>query len=304
MKKTTIYRKLIQDAKILVSPGAYDCISARMIEKLGFAAIATSGAGIANAFLGKPDVGLLTLTENLTVNRNIVRAVDIPVTADADTGYGNALNVFHTVQLFEETGVVGVNLEDQTFPKRCGHLKGKEIISRDEMAKKIEAALTARKDPDFMIVARTDAAAIAGIQEAISRAKDYLAAGADMVFPDAILSKEDIKRFVGEVQAPVSINMGLAIRPRSTTPLMSFKELEDLGVARVTFPRLTTAAAIRGMSAALGAAKQSLDTGELVERPELVAEFDDITELMKFKDYVELEKRFLPLETLEGKYGS
>jgi carboxyvinyl-carboxyphosphonate phosphorylmutase len=303
MKKSTLYRELIEDPKILVSPGAYDCMSAKLIEQMGFAAIATTGAGISNSFLGKPDVGLLTLSENITVTRNIVRSVNIPVTADADTGYGNALNAYHTVQLFEEAGVVGVNLEDQVFPKRCGHLKGKEIIPLEEMVKKIEAALAARKDDDFLIVARTDAASLQGIEEAIRRAKTYLSAGADMIFPDAVLSKEDIKKFVGELQAPISINMGLAIRQRKTTPLISFSELEKIGVARVTFPRMTNAAALKGMQAALSIVKESIASKRLIERPELVVGFEEITGLMGFNEYVELEQRFLPEEVIKTKYG-
>jgi 2-methylisocitrate lyase-like PEP mutase family enzyme len=304
MKKTKMYRNLISESKILVSPGAYDCISARLIEALGFQAIATSGAGIANSFLGKPDVGLLTLTENLEVTRNIVRSVSIPVTADADTGYGNALNVIHTVQLFEEAGVVGVNIEDQVFPKRCGHLKGKDIVSTEEMVKKVEAAVAARKDPDFLIVVRTDAAAIQGIDEAIRRAKVYIQAGADMIFPDAVLTKEDIKKFVGEVQAPVSINMGFGIRRRSTTPLISFGDLEKWGVARVTVPRLATAAAIQGMRTAMELLKQAIESDQVVDRPDVVVGFDEITKLMRFDEYVQLEEKFLPEDLFTKKYGA
>lgn len=302
MKKSALHRKLIEDSKILVSPGAFDCMSAKLIEQMGFSAMATTGAGISNSFLGKPDVGLLTLTENITVTRNIVRSVTIPVTADADTGYGNALNTYHTVQLFEEIGVIGVNLEDQVFPKRCGHLKGKEIISENEMVKKIEAAVTARKDDDFMIIARTDAASLDGIDEAIRRGKAYLAAGADMIFPDAVMSREDINKFVGELQAPVSINMGLAIRQRSTTPLVSFSELEKMGVARVTCPRMTNAAALQGMRAALLVVKESIATERLIEKPELLVGFEEITGLMGLNKYLDLEQKFLTENDLENKY--
>ena len=304
MKKTTQYRNLIKNPKILVAPGAYDCMSAKLIEQMGFAALALTGAGIANSFLGKPDVGLLTLTENIMVSRNIARSVDIPVTADADTGYGNALNAYHTVQLFEEAGVVGINIEDQVFPKRCGHLKGKQIISLEEMTKKIEATVAARKDDDFMIVARTDAASLQGIDEAIRRAKAYLSAGADMIFPDAVLSEEDIKKFVGQVQAPVSINMGLAIRQRSTTPLVPFEKLEKMGVARVTFPRMTNGAALRGMQRALETVKESMSGKKLIEKPELVFGFEEITGLMGFDEYVQLEQQFLPDTIIHSKYGN
>jgi 2-methylisocitrate lyase-like PEP mutase family enzyme len=278
-------------------------MSAKLIESMRFKSTSISGAGISNSFLGEPDVGLMTLTDNVTVTRNIARSVNIPVSADADTGYGNAINVYHTVKLFEEAGVAGLNLEDQVFPKRCGHLAGKQIITQGEMVKKIEAAVSARQDPDFMIIARTDAASLMGIREAIKRAKAYVAAGADMVFPDAVLSAGDIKRFVESVDAPVSINMGLAIRKRPTTPLVSVKELEELGVARVTFPRMITAAAITGMRNALKIVKESLEKGIIIERPDLVAGFEEITDLMGLSRILDLERRFLPDEVLTEKYG-
>ncbi|MHB8909680.1 MAG: isocitrate lyase/PEP mutase family protein [Syntrophales bacterium] len=304
MKKTTQLRRLIAAPKILVSPGAYDCFSAKLIESMGFMAVATTGAGISESFLGLPDFGILGLSDNVMISRNIARAVDIPVMADADTGYGNAVNVYHTVRMFEEAGITGVNLEDQVSPKRCGHLKGKEIISLEEMVKKIEAAVDARKDPDFVINARTDAAAIAGIDEAIRRANAYAKAGADMVFPDAVLSEEDIAKFVGNVSAPVSINMGLAIRRRPTTPLVSVKRLEELGVARVTFPRMTTAAALAGMKKAFETILESITRGEIIERPELCFSFEELSTLMGFPRMRELESGFLTEEMLTGKYGS
>jgi carboxyvinyl-carboxyphosphonate phosphorylmutase len=302
-KKTTVLRRLIEAPEILVSPGAYDCFSAKLIESMGFKALATTGAGISESFLGLPDFGILGLSDNVTVSRNIAQAVNVPVMADADTGYGNAVNVYHTVRMFEEAGITGINLEDQVSPKRCGHLKGKEIIPAEEMVKKIEAAVAARKDPDFIINARTDAAAIAGIDEAIRRANIYRKAGADMVFPDAVLSEEDIAKFVSNVSAPVSINMGLAIRKRPTTPLVSIKRLEELGVARVTFPRMTTAAALSGMKKALEVILESIAQGKIIERPDLCFSFEELTTLMGFPQMKELEDRFLTEEALAGKYG-
>jgi len=303
MKKTTQLRHLIEAPEILVSPGAYDCFSAKLIESMGFKAMATTGAGISESFLGVPDFGFLGLSENLMISRNIAQAVNLPVMADADTGYGNAVNVYHTVRMFEEAGITGINLEDQVTPKRCGHIKGKEIISMEEMVKKIEAAVAARKDPDFIINARTDAAAIAGIDEAIRRANAYHKAGADMVFPDAVLSEEDIAKFVGNVSAPVSINMGLAIRKRPTTPLVSIKRLEELGVARVTFPRMTTAAALSGMKKALEVILESIAQGKIIERPDLCFSFEELSALMGVPQMKELEERFLTEEALAGKYG-
>jgi 2-methylisocitrate lyase-like PEP mutase family enzyme len=292
VKKTKKLRELIEASEILISPGAYDCLSARLIEHMGFKTMASTGAGISESFLGLPDFGLMGLSDNLTVCKNIAQAVSIPVMADADTGYGNAVNVYHTVRVFEHAGIAGINLEDQVFPKRCGHIKGKEIIPMDEMVSKINAAVAARKDPDFIINARTDAAAIAGINEAIKRAKAYIDAGADMVFPDAVLSEKDIEKFVKKVSAPVSINMGLAIRQRPTTPLVSFKRLQDLGVSRVTFPRMTMAAALTGMKKAFDAILESIKREQIIERPDLVLGFENMTDMLGYSDMQELEKRF------------
>jgi carboxyvinyl-carboxyphosphonate phosphorylmutase len=291
MKKTTKLRQLIKAPEIVISPGAYDCLSAKLIEHMGFKTLSTTGAGISESFLGLPDFGLMTLSDNLTVSKNIGQAVNIPVMADADTGYGNAMNVYHTVRVFEQAGLAGINLEDQVFPKRCGHIKGKEIISMEEMITKIKAAVAARKDQDFIINARTDAAAIVGIDEAIKRAKAYVDAGADMVFPDAVLSEKDIEKFVKEVSAPVSINMGLAIRPRPTTPLVSFKRLEEMGIARVTFPRLSMSSALTGMKKAFEVILESIKHEKIIERPDLVLSFEDMTELLGYPEMQELERQ-------------
>jgi len=292
MKKTTLLRNLIKAPGILVSPGAYDCLSAKLIEHMGFKSLSTTGAGISESFLGLPDFGLMGLSDNLTVSKNIAQAVNIPVMADADTGYGNAVNVYHTVRVFEQAGLSGINLEDQVFPKRCGHIKGKEIISMEEMVKKINAAVAARKDSDFIINARTDAAAIAGIDEAIKRAKAYIDTGADMIFPDAVLSESDIEKFVKNVSAPVSINMGLAIRQRPTTPLVSFKRLEEMGVARVTFPRMTMSSALAGMKKALETVLESVKKEKLIERPDLVLGFEGMTELLGYFEMQKIEEQF------------
>ena len=291
MKRTTQLRKLIKAPGILVSPGAYDCLSAKLIEHMGFKTLSTTGAGISESFLGLPDFGIMGLSDNLTVSKNIAQAVNVPVMADADTGYGNAVNVHHTVRVFEQAGLSGINLEDQVFPKRCGHIKGKEIISTGEMVKKIIAAVEARKDPDFIINARTDAAAIAGIDEAIKRAKAYIDAGADMVFPDAVLSEKDIEKFVKKVPAPVSINMGLAIRQRPTTPLVSFKRLQDIGVARVTFPRMTMSAALTGMKKAFEIILESIKQEKIIERSDLVLGFENMAEMLGYSDMLDLEKK-------------
>jgi len=301
--KTQRMRALINSGKIVVSPGVYDGYSVRLVEAMGFETASTTGAGLANSRIGQPDVGIMTLRDNVEACHHIARSVQIPVMSDADNGYGNAVSVYHTVQYFEEAGVAGINIEDQVSPKRCGHLRGKELIDEREMAKKIEAAVKARRDPDFIINARTDAVAIEGIEGAIRRAKLYIAAGADMAYPDAITSEDEIKRFVDGVKAPVSISMGFGLRGRATTPLISVKRLQAIGVTRVSYSRLLTSAAVRGMMNALSAFRDGLDSEEATERPDLVAEITDITDLMGYARITALESEFLLEDQIEKKYG-
>jgi len=296
-------RELLKQG-IVVSPGVYDGLSARMVEKMGFKAAATGGSGFSNARLSQPDIGLLTLMENVDACRHLARTLSIPLMADAETGYGNPVTVFHAVEYFEEAGVVGMNIEDQVSPKRCGHMQGKELISAQEMAKKVEAAVKAKKDPDFIINARTDAIAVEGLDKAIERARLYIAAGADMVFPDAVASEEQIKRFVDAVDAPVSINIGFGIRSRPTTPLIPVKRLAELGVARVTMARMLPSAALMGMHKALELMRDHVETGTLHDRPDLLYGMEEITDLMGYSKIAELEAQFLPDEQLERKYGA
>jgi len=301
--KAARMRELLKQG-IVVSPGVYDGLSARMVEKMGFKAAATGGSGFSNARLSQPDIGLLTLMENVDACRHLARTLSIPLMADAETGYGNPVTVFHAVEYFEEAGVVGMNIEDQMSPKRCGHMEGKELISAKEMAKKVEAAIKAKKDPDFIINARTDAIAVEGLDKAIERARLYIAAGADMVFPDAVASEEQIKRFVDAVDAPVSINIGFGIRSRPTTPLIPVKRLAELGVARVTMARMLPSAALMGMHKALELMRDHVETGTLHDRPDLLYGMEEITDLMGYSKIAELEAQFLPDEQLERKYGA
>lgn len=296
-------RTMLKSGKIVVSPGVFDGYSVRLVEAMGFQAASTTGAGLSNSRLGQPDIGIMTLRDNVEACYHIARSVSIPVMSDADTGYGNAVTVYHTVRYFEEAGVVGINIEDQVSPKRCGHMRGKELISAAEMAKKIESAVKARRDSDFIINARTDAIAIEGIEGAIARAKTYLAAGADMVYPDAIASEEQIRRFVDAVQAPVSISMGLGLRGRVTTPLVSVKRLQAIGVARVSYSRMLTASALRGMKTALQTFKEHIELDQPPERPDLAVSAEEISELMGYAFVNELESQFLLDEQIEKKYG-
>jgi 2-methylisocitrate lyase-like PEP mutase family enzyme len=296
-------RSLIASGEFIVSPGIYDGYSARLVEAAGFKTAATSGAAIANAILGLEDLGFLGLSDNVDHCRHLARSVSIPVTADADAGYGNPLNVHYTVQLFEEAGIAGLNIEDQASPKRCGHMPGKEVVPRDEMVKKIEAACLARRDDAFVIVARTDALATEGLDSTLDRVKAYAAAGADLIFPDAVRTEEQVARIVEAAGIPVSINMGFGIRSRPTTPLFSIPRLKELGVRRVSLPRMLPAAALKGMQQALAVLQEVLRTGVPQDRPDLLVGIEEIWSLMGFDEARRLEQRLLTVDRLTAKYG-
>ncbi|MEA2853465.1 MAG: hypothetical protein QOE02_3484 [Rhodospirillaceae bacterium] len=296
-------RELLRDARPVVSPGIYDGYSARLVQKMGFKTAATTGAGLTNSLIVQPDIGIFGLRDNVDACRHLARSVDIPLTADADTGYGNAVTVYHVVQYFEEAGIVGVNIEDQVMPKRCGHMRGKELISISEMTKKIEAGLKAKKDQDFIINARTDAIAVEDIAGTVKRVKAYSKAGADMIYVDAIRGEDDIARAVEAAgDTPVNINMGFFIRQRPTSPLLPLKRLKELGVARVSSPRMLTSAAISGMRKALEVMQQCMISGELADRPDLTASMEEITELFDYEKIAALESKFSVEEDLERKY--
>jgi 2-methylisocitrate lyase-like PEP mutase family enzyme len=297
------FRELLARGGLIVAPGVYDGYSARLVEAAGFEMAATTGAGISNSLLGIDDIGVMGLAENVGHCRMLARTLSIPLTADADTGYGNPMNVHYTIQMFEEAGVAGINIEDQVHPKRCGHMPGKEVIPLAEMMKKVEAACLARKDDAFAIIARTDALAIEGIEGAARRARAYAEAGADLIFPDAVRTEDDIKRIIDAARVPVTVNMGFGIRSRPTTPQMSIKRLAEIGVRRVSLPRMLPAAAIQGMTRALEVMKESIMTGVPADRPDLVAGIEDIMRLMDYDRMRELERKLLTTAAIEVKYG-
>ena len=299
MTRVKRFRKLLQSKEIIVSPGVYDGYSARLVEQMGFKTACSTGAGLANSRLAVPDTGVMGLTDNLDAVRMMARAIDIPLMADADTGYGNPVTVFHTTRYFEEAGVVGINIEDQVSPKRCGHMEGKSLIDMREMARKIEAACDARRDDDFVILARTDAISVEGIDNAIKRAKLYAAAGADMIFADAIKSEEQIKQLVNAVSLPVSVNIGFGIRSRPTTPLIPIKRLHELGVKRVTIPRMLPAAAILSMRKALEALMDSTSADVVPDRTDLLTDIDDIWSLMGEANVAAQELKYLNLDGIK-----
>ena len=295
-------RDLIYAPEILVLPGVYDGFSARLVERGGFPAAFVTGSGVSEASLGWADLGVMGFEENLRVCRALVGCCDLPLLADADTGYGNAVNVHFTVRGFEQAGLAGIMLEDQVWPKRCGHMEGKEVIAAEEAVEKIRAAAEARKDPDFIIKSRTDTLATHGIGEVVRRLNLYAEAGADLLFADAVLSVSDIETVVKNVSKPICVNMGFGIRQRSTTPLLSAKQLQDLGVGVVIYPRLLTSAAIMGMRNALAALDGSLKSGKPVDRPDLLVSFEELNDLLGMPELQRLEQRYLTTEQRRAKY--
>ncbi|HNY88537.1 MAG TPA: oxaloacetate decarboxylase [Methanoregulaceae archaeon] len=229
MRKTTLLRTLIHAPEILVIPVVHDPLCARIAEQAGIKAVFSAGYANSAAYLGKPDVSLMSLSEMVSCASRIVDAVTIPVFADGDTGYGNVTNVIRTIEQYEKAGVAGIFIEDQVFPKRCGHMDEKRVIPEREMVAKIRAAVATRKDPDLVIMARTDAIAIEGIDEAIQRANRYHDAGADLLFVEAPESVEQMRRICAEVKGPVFANN----LPGGKSPYLPAKELEDIGYAVV-----------------------------------------------------------------------
>jgi carboxyvinyl-carboxyphosphonate phosphorylmutase len=247
MRTSTRLRQLLAAPGIIVAPGAYDGFSAHLIEAAGFKAVYMTGAGTAASHLGLPDLGLATLTEMADHARHLASVVSLPVIADADTGYGNALNVVRTVHEYERAGVAGLHIEDQVAPKKCGHIAGKQIIPAREFAEKIRAAAENRTDPDFVIIARTDARAVTGLDDAIERANLCREAGADVIFVEAPQSEDEIARVAREVKAPLLSNMVVGGR----TPAVKFSELERLGYKIVIYPAVCMTAAIPAIEGAL-----------------------------------------------------
>lgn len=274
-------------------PGVFNGFSVRLVEASGFKAAAITGAGVSESQLGWPDRGILTFDENLRTCRNLAACTGLPLLADADTGYGNALNVHFTVRAFEDAGLAAISIEDQVSPKRCGHMAGKAVISTDEMVEKIRSAVNARRDPDFMIRARTDAAATHGISEVIERLNRYAEAGADILFADALLSADDIATVARAVNKPLAVNMGFGLIERGTTPLMTPRQLQDIGVATVSYARMLTSAALRGMMNALEAFSETIHAPAPTTRPDLMVTFEELNTLLGMDQLDAIERGFL-----------
>jgi carboxyvinyl-carboxyphosphonate phosphorylmutase len=280
-------RELLARPEPLVAPGAYDALSARLVEQAGFDVVYMTGFGTTASLIGRPDVGLLTGTEMVDSARRIVAAVDVPVIADADTGYGNAINVLRTVQAYEQAGVAGIHIEDQVTPKKCGHMSGKAVIDTDEMLGKLRAAVAARRDPDLLIIARTDAAAVHGLDEAIARARAFADAGADVLFVEAPTNEEDVARVASELRgvAPLVFNWAEGGR----TPPVPLARIAELGFSLVLYPIGTLLAATAGIRALLATlAADGTPAAALDGLPS----FGEFTDLIGLPEVQELERRF------------
>ncbi len=278
-------RALLSADAPVVAPGAFNALFARLIEEAGFDAVYLSGAGVANALLGQPDLGLVTMSEMVMVAERICEVVDVPVIADGDTGYGGVHNVARTVAAYERAGVAAIQIEDQQFPKRCGHFEGKEVVSADEMVERVVAARRARSGDDgIVIIARTDAAAVEGIENAIVRARTYGEAGADLLFVEAPSSRDELAMVAGELgDWPLVANMVEWGR----TPLLSAQELGDLGFTLILFPGSVTRTVTR-------AARETLDelrsTGTTIGRLDQMATFDEVNRVVGLSEADEFER--------------
>lgn len=300
MKKTTRLKELLKAKEILVAPGAYDCLSAKIIEKVGFKAIQCSGYGFAASLLGKPDIGWMSFNEVLEHTKNIVNSVNIPIMADGDTGYGNAVNVVRTVKEFEKVGAAGINIEDQVWPKRCGHMSGKEVISIEEMCNKIKAAVWAREDKDFIINARTDARAIYGPEEAIKRAEAYWAAGADLIFLEAPQSIDELE-YYAKILTPKGVLLSANMLDGGRTPLVTFKQLENMGYSRCSVPVMTIYAAAKGV---MDAVSKLIEDGTNANLDNELIKFSKFNKLIGLQEIRDIEEKFLTLDNIKEKYGT
>jgi len=287
LKKTTQLRELLKRKQILVAPGAHDALSAKIVAKAGFEAVYFTGYGQAASHLGGPDVGLLTMTEMAMRARNFAAAVDIPVIADADTGFGNAVNVMRTVREYEAAGVAAVQIEDQVAPKKCGHMIGRQVVPLEEMVGKIRAAVAARQDPDLVIIARTDARTSQGIEEALRRGRAFAEAGADVLFIESPESVEEMRLITSSFQIPVLANMVEGGR----TPLYNASELQDLGYQLVIFPTSSTYITAMAVTKVMQELKRSGTTKAFLDQ---MIPFEQFNELVGLPAVREIEASYLP----------
>jgi 2-methylisocitrate lyase-like PEP mutase family enzyme len=285
-----VFKQFLKREKLLVAPGCFDGLSARLVEEAGFEAAYFSGGAVARS-MGLPDIGLVTMSEVIERAAQVVSAVKIPVIADADTGYGNAINLVRTVREYERVGAAAIHIEDQITPKRCGHLDGKEVISLPEMVKKLEAALASRSDPDFCLIARTDARSVHGLDDAISRARAFARLGVDAVFVEAPQSEselEQIPRALPNIPLLVNVFKG------GKTPMLPVERLEKMGYRIAIYPSETQRAGIHAMRQTLSLLKRE---GTTEAMDEALTTFKERDRIVGLDDWQELERKFLNIDS-------
>ncbi|CAG0947867.1 2,3-dimethylmalate lyase [Anaerolineae bacterium] len=285
MNRTTQLRSMLKQSHILIVPGAADALTARLIQEAGFDAVYATGAGIANAQFALPDIGLLTMTEMIEHIRRSVDAVDVPVIADADTGYGNPLNAQRTLREYEHAGVAAIQIEDQVSPKKCGHFSGKAVIAEEEMVQKLHAAVAARRDPALVLIARTDALATLGYDAAVARACLYAANGADVIFVEAPTNREQIARLPKEIPAPLLFNMTEGAK----SPMLSASELEAMGYKIVIYPNTVLRVAMRAAQEALAILKAEGSSASLLPR---MVTWEERQRVVRLHEYEKLDQEF------------
>ena len=283
--KTTRLRELLARDEILMAPGAHDALSARIAEVCGFEAVYMTGAGTVNTQLGMPDHSIITLTEMVQNAARLAGVTTVPIVSDADTGYGGVLNVMRTVQEFQQAGIAGIHIEDQVMPKRCGHLKSKEIVPIEEMTGKIRAACHARTDPDFLIIARVDARGPLGFDEAVRRGNAYREAGADMIFPEALESEEEFRGFARQVSAPLLANM----TEYGKTPYLTAARFQDMGYRMVIYPVSAMRVAMKAIYELFTEIRR---TGTQKQSLKRMFTRDQLYDLINYHEMLNLEKQF------------
>jgi methylisocitrate lyase len=286
--QTSRLRELLADGTHAV-PGAFNAAAALLAERAGFPAVYVSGAATANGVAGFPDVGLLSLEEVVRHARYAAQAVSLPVIADADTGFGEPLNVMRTVREFEAAGIAGIHLEDQENPKRCGHLEGKRVVPAAEMVRKLAAAAEARTDPDFVLIARTDARAVEGLESAVARAKRYVEAGADVLFPEGLETRAEFAAFAREIRVPLLANM----TEFGKTPYLSMDDFAALGYRLVLFPMTAFRVAMKAVEEAFERLKQEGTQEGFLDRMQTRKE---LYELVRYADYAQLDDKIAGYE--------
>lgn len=277
--------KDLLNKKGILLPGAFNALSAQLIEQAGFEAVYISGAGMANGVAGLPDIGLLSLTEVVAQVKYITDVVKVPAIADADTGFGEGVHFLRAMAAFESAGVAAIQVEDQLFPKRCGHLAGKQLISAEAMAQKVRAMTEARRDPNLMIIARTDARGVSGFQDAVDRGKRYIDAGADIIFPEALQSEEEFSEFARVVKAPLLANM----TEFGKSPALSANVLFDMGYRIVLFPMSLFRIAAKAMTLALEQIKKEGTTRDMLSEMQTR---NALYQLIRYRDYEQLDETF------------